>query len=554
MIGRDTNAWLAAAFALLMVTTPMAAATGTGSTTTTQAFGVDLGAPDAPEDVVSYETTTGEVHPGVMVSVESSEDLDTLEKWANSSDQRKVVERFNSTNAALIALPREHIKPAATSVSAWLPVGQRTLTDLGYVTGWSWDRQVGPVDPIRNLDSEDSHEKPPGAWYAEATTDAEYSANAMAWDEDAPDIDMNRTRELVGADGLSSDINGSGVDVAVIDSGTNTGNGTLYGNRNPGSEMRVVDAHDYVDGESVNLSVSRSELPNELAKVEDPNGHGSWVSSSILNARSGVAPDANLMIYRTLNKDGEGSTSDIRAAIARADRNGADIIVMSLGSPVYSEAMADELKHALSEDGNVTAAFVAVGNSHPLRVSSPGDVDAVIGVTATNGVAASDAKKAYFAQVGPDTGLDGSGGATHGRVPDTAAPGMSISTPTWTDTYADGGRVTDTRLSGTSMAAPIAAGVGALLLEAEPSLEGQPDEFKTRIINSGAHTEHLGLTESRGGMVNASRAINQDYETEAPERSLTAEARGRDAGNTALAGDVGVKMSGLSRFKDEVAG
>jgi subtilisin family serine protease len=251
------------------------------------------------------------------------------------------------------------------------------------------------------------------------------------------------------------------------------------------------------------------------------------------------------MAYRALDGEGSGSTSDIRSAIDRADREGADILVMSLGAPLYSPALADELRRALSDDGNVTAAFVAVGNSYPLRVASPGDVPPVIGVSATNAVPASEAKRAYFAQTGPDTGIDGSGGATRGVNPDTAAPGMQVETPIWSAPKANGGTETTSRLSGTSMATPVAGGVGALVLDARPGLRGDADEFHRVIVDSGQPTPLLGLTESRGGMVNASRAIN-GYETAAPKRDLPAETEGRDAAHEALAGQFGRFVSGFS--------
>lgn len=532
--------------ALMMVTTPAIAAGASGSDVQPLAFGVDLGAPDAPDDVIRYGA---DAQPGFIVTLESSEDVENIQQWADSSEDRILVDSYNSTNTVVLAAPPTDIKPSLTSLDGILGTGS-TISSLSSVTSWTWDTSVDRVEPVTNLESSDTYEKPAGAFYAEAATSGEYSAGMMAWSDDAPNSNMTHVSELVGADEVSA--TGEGVNVAVIDSGVNFGNGTLYGNGTSGSDMRVTDAYDYVDGEEPNLSVNRSELPGELEKMADPNGHGSWVSSAVLNAQNGIAPNASLMAYRTLNSEGSGSTSDIRAAIDRANRNGADIIVMSLGSPMYSEGMADALKQALSEEGNVTGAFVAVGNSYSTTryVSSPADVQKVIGVTATNAKKPEDARKAYFANVGPDTGLDGSNGETHGVRPDTAAPGMAIATPTFTAPGTEGGRVTDSRLSGTSMAAPIAGAVGALMLDADPGLKGQPTEFRDRLVNSGAHTPHLGTTHSLGGMVNASRAINGYDGADAPDRELPDKTSAWDNANRVLAGDVGVKMSEISRWVD----
>lgn len=549
---KRTRSLTAVLLALCLMATPAmgAASAGGMSGATPLALGVDLGAPNPPDDVVRHGTDT---LPGVMVEVESQDDLASLEQWANASEDRVYVESFNATNAALIGVAREDIKPGLTSSNAWIPGGESSISSLGYVTAWSWDRRVEYAEPIKHPESEDAHQKPAGSFAAEALKGAEYTAGQMAYDEDAPDSNLTHSRELVGADRVSA--TGDGVTVAVIDSGVNFGNGSLYGNGTAGSDMRVTDAYDYVDSEEPNLSANRSELPDELAKMDDPNGHGSWVSSAVLNADSGVAPNASLMAYRALNSEGEGSTSDIRAAIERANAQGADIIVMSLGSPVYSEGMADALRYSLSEDGNVTGAFIAVGNSYTTTryVSSPADVEGVIGVSATNAVNASTAQKAYFANVGPDSGFDGSDRQTRGVRPDTAAPGMSIAAPVFTAPSADGGTRTTERLSGTSMATPIAGGVGALLLDAEPGLKGSPTEFRERVVNSGAHTPEIGTTQANGGMVNASRAITGSWDTDAPDRDLPDDTEGRDAGNQFLAGDYGTKIAGISKFTGGLA-
>lgn len=531
----------AALMALAMIATPALGAATAGGVQPL-ALGVDLGQPDAPDDVVNYGVNAA---PGLIVEVETQDDLANLKQWANASDDRLYLESYNATNAALIAVPPGDIKGSLTSAQTWVG-GEKSISSLGYVTGWTWDRRVGYTEPIRSPDSADSHEKPRAAWWAEARTAGTYSAGQMAYSEDALNSNLTHTRGLVGADSVS--VTGHGVDVAVIDSGVDFGNGSLYGSGVAGSDMRVTDAHDFVGGESVNLSVPRENLTTELAKMSDPNGHGSWVSSAVLNAKTGIAPNASLMAYRTLNAEGQGSTSDIRAAIERANAQGADIIVMSLGSPMYSEGMADALKYALSEDGNVTGAFVAAGNSYTSTryVSSPADVDGVLAVSATNAANASTSKKAYFANVGPDTGFDGSGGATRGEVPDTAAPGMKISAPVFSRPIADGGTETTERLSGTSMSAPIAAGVGALLLDADSTLVGSPTEFRDVLVNSGAHTPNIGVTQSEGGMVNASRAINGYDSADAPDRDLPDKTAGRDAANRVIAGDVGTKLARIS--------
>jgi len=497
-------------------------------------------------NVVEYGTYT---RPGWFVELESSEDIDRVHSWANASNSRTVLEKYNQTNTVLIAAENGDIKDQGWSVSDLF--GSDALAERGYVVRITPELNTQYAEPIYSLDSNQSYSAPKALWYAKARSsakDSSFSKTGMAWDEDANRTELTAVSHLVGTRSVQAD--GSGVDVAVIDSGTNFADGKQFGNGTTGSELRVQDAYDFVEGEGANLTVSRENVTDELESVSDPNGHGTWVSTAVVG-QDGIASGADLMAYRALNSEGKGKTSDIAAAIYRADRKGADFIVMSLGSPIANEQLKTALEHALGPDGNVTAAYVAAGNAYmsggARYVSSPGDVDDVITVQATNN-SLDQARKAYFGEVGPDPGT---GAADRGVSPDIAAPGMKITADT--PDYGDGvTTTTDSTLSGTSMAAPIAAGAGVITLDARESLRGDSGQFHEVVVNSGYHTEHLGLTESRGGMANASRAIN-GWSEDAPDRNLTAESDGRDAGNQVLSGNTGQFLAGASEFGSSVS-
>lgn len=499
------------------------------------------------DHVVNYGKT--ESRPGWFVELESSEDIKSLDSWANGSDTRTVLDYYNSTNTALIAAEGADITDKGWSVSDLF--GSDALAERGYVVRITPELSTEYVEPIYSLDSNRSHEFPNALWYAKArtiATDSSYDKTGMAWDEDANRTNLSAVPDLVGASSVQA--NGTGVDVAVIDSGTNFANGTQFGINGSGSAFRVQDAYDFVEGESVNLSVDRRNVTEELEAVSDPNGHGTWVSTAVVG-NDGIAPGADLMAYRALNGEGKGKTSDIAAAIYRADREGADVLVMSLGSPIANEQLKTALEHALGPNGNVTAAYVAAGNAYmsggARYVSSPGDVSEVITVQATNN-SLDQARKAYFGEVGPDPGT---GAADKGVSPDIAAPGMSITANT--PDYGDGVTTTsDSTLSGTSMAAPIAAGAGVITLDARESLRGDSEKFHEVVVNSGYHLTHLGVTESRGGMANASRAIN-GWSEDAPDRNLTDAAKGRDAGNQVLSGNTGQFLAGASSWTSSVS-
>lgn len=153
------------------------------------------------------------------------------------------------------------------------------------------------------------------------------------------------------------------------------------------------------------------------------NIHGPWVAAAIAanasnDSYDGIAPDADLLIGRVMDEDEQGSVADIIAGVGWAENNDADIISMSLGTPVYSPALARAMRDALN--GSTTVIVVAVGNSlmNPAvrYVSSPSDVptDGVIGVAAMN--ASEPYASAHFSNVGPDPARDQSGGATVGQA------------------------------------------------------------------------------------------------------------------------------------------
>lgn len=105
----------------------------------------------------------------------------------------------------------------------------------------------------------------------------------------------------------------------------------------------------------------------------------------------------------------------------------------------------------------------AAGNDGPdCGTASPaGEGDSFVSVGATT----QEGELADFSARGP---------ATDGRIaPDVVAPGDNVVTATMDGTYQ--------AISGTSFAAPLVAGVAALMLQANPALVGRPDEV-TRLL------------------------------------------------------------------------
>jgi len=215
--------------------------------------------------------------------------------------------------------------------------------------------------------------------------------------------------------------------VAVVDSGVDYTHPDLIG------RIDTANDHDFVNGDDDAL---------------DDNGHGTHVSG-ILSATmdnaigvAGVAPGCRILPVKVLSAAGWGDSAGVAAGIEYAADNGAEIINLSLAGPA-DRAMSAAVAYARGKGCIVVAAAgnegSAAGAGYPARYAG------VLGVGAVD----SRHARTSFSNYG--TGVD------------VAAPGLAILSTL------PGGRYE--YMSGTSMASPFVAGVAALLLSSEPSLD-----------------------------------------------------------------------------------
>jgi serine protease AprX len=298
-------------------------------------------------------------------------------------------------------------------------------------------------------------------------------------------------------------INGTGVVVASLDTGVWYQNPDLAG---------VVTSYKIFTGEV--------DTP-----MHDGNGHGTATaglvaSQGILTYYGflkvlGVAFGAKIIAGKVLTNAGWGWDSWIIAGIQWAVASHANIITMSLGGEEIPNNGYDPMSLALDAAAKAgVTCFVAAGNSQgSSTVGSPGCAQDVITVGASTENSGSFYIYGYW-PVNPSnvTGYENnqviywsSGGPTaDGRLdPDVCAPGA------WGETLSLTNSSAYLQFGGTSMATPVAAGVGALVYQAYKQAHGVfPTPATVREILMNTATD-LGLPANRqgAGCVNATKAV-----------------------------------------------
>ena len=179
----------------------------------------------------------------------------------------------------------------------------------------------------------------------------------------------------------------------------------------------------------------------------DCNGHGTHVAGTIGGKTYGVAKSTTIVPVRVFGCTGSGYTSDVVAGldwVAGHHAAGMPAVVnLSLGGSASSTV--DAALQGVINDG--VTAVVAAGNSGAdACTASPARLPAALTVAASD---ASDRQASF---------------SNFGNCVDLYAPGVSIKSDWYTST------TSTASMSGTSMAAPHAAGAAALLLSQQPAL------------------------------------------------------------------------------------
>ncbi|MER6673460.1 S8 family peptidase [Streptomyces sp. NPDC000983] len=209
---------------------------------------------------------------------------------------------------------------------------------------------------------------------------------------------------------------GAGVTVYVIDTGVRVSHRDFGG--------RARHGWDFVGGDG---------------SAGDGNGHGTHVAGTVAGSGYGVAKKAKVVSVRVLDNTGAGTTAQVIAGIDWVTRNARKPAVanISLGGGYHAQLNA-AVRNSIASGVTYT---VAAGNgSLPAGLYSPASVGRAVTVGATD---RRDARAGF---------------SNYGSALDLFAPGVDITSASYAS---DTARAT---YSGTSMAAPHAAGAAALYL------------------------------------------------------------------------------------------
>ncbi|MEW1724171.1 S8 family serine peptidase [Streptomyces sp. NPDC093109] len=278
------------------------------------------------------------------------------------------------------------------------------------------------------------------------------TAVKKVWLDGQRKASLDRSVAQIGAPtAWEAGYDGSGVTVAVLDTGIDTGH--------PDLAAQVV-------GEKV---FAQADGPG------DAFGHGTHVASTVAGtgAKSGgryrgVAPGAKILNGKVLDDNGDGYDSEIIAGMEWAVAEGADVVNLSLGgddSPGIDPM--EETVNRLSAETD-TLFVIAAGNSGDgeSTVGSPGSADAALTVGAVD---TSDVL-ADFSSRGPRVG-------DAGVKPDLTAPGVAIMAAAAAGSVLEQEVPSDVpgylAIDGTSMATPHVAGAAAILAQRHPDWSGR---------------------------------------------------------------------------------
>ncbi|MFE9021653.1 type VII secretion-associated serine protease mycosin [Streptomyces sp. NPDC007808] len=280
---------------------------------------------------------------------------------------------------------------------------------------------------------------------------------------------------------------GSGVTVAVLDTGVEADHPDLAGN--------VLDGKDMVGFGAEPGDRAWARHGTAMAGIIAGHGHGAGNGDGVM----GIAPEAKILPVRVILEDGDSARAKARSTrgnaladgIRWAADHGADVINLSLGDDsksAHPEAGEDEAVQYALKKGAVVVASAGNGGEKGDHISYPAAYPGVIAVTAVDryGTRASFSTRRWYATV--------------------SAPGVDVVIADPDHKYYEGW--------GTSAAAAFVSGAVALIKAAHPGLT--PAQIKKLLEDTARDAPADGRDDSRGyGFIDPAAAIEKAARVEA---------------------------------------
>lgn len=287
---------------------------------------------------------------------------------------------------------------------------------------------------------------------------------------------------IIGAPTAWDQSSGDGVIIAILDSGIDASHPDFAG--------QLLSGWNFYDGNS---------------DLTDVTGHGTQVAGTAAAATNNgigvasVAGGAKILPVRIASPTGGAMYSTMAQGLTYAADNGARVANISYGGARSSSTVHSAADYLRNKGGLVT---VSAGNTSAEELVAASD--SVIAVSATT---SSDIKASW---------------SSWGAYVDVAAPGSSVYSTFNGGTYGS--------ISGTSIAAPVAAGVIALMMSANPALPGA--QIQQMLFSSAKDLGSAGWDSTYGwGRVDAAAAVAaaasaRVVDTSAPAVSITSPGSG----------------------------
>ncbi|MCI0400074.1 MAG: S8 family serine peptidase [Gammaproteobacteria bacterium] len=268
----------------------------------------------------------------------------------------------------------------------------------------------------------------------------------------------------IGAPTAWDSAQGTGVTIAILDTGVDTTQPDLQSQLVPG--WNFYDAND---------------------DVTDVHGHGTAVAGIVAAAGNNgvggasVSFQSRIMPMRITDPAGYGYYSLMAQALTAAADYGARVANISFRNVSLSSSVDSAAQYMRSKGGVVV---IAAGNTGNLLTDPPRDSLTAVAATDSN-----DARATF---------------SSWGDYVDAAAPGISILTTTQGGGYGS--------MTGTSAASPIVAGVYALMMSANSAL--QPATLDSTLLSTALDLGTTGFDPYYGyGRVRAANAVAEAGQT-----------------------------------------